>query len=146
MKKLFALVLTLLALSASQTVLARQSPLDIPARVALTAPKGDIAQTRNAIVKGSAMLGWTVVADEPGKLTLKYSKNGKHEAVIDALYDAGGYQFAYVSSVNLNYEKTEQGERIHPNFNRWLVNLIKYIGIASANAPAGAPQPAPAQE
>lgn len=113
------------------TAVARSAPMVEPERVLLPSAQGQARgadAVRAAIVAGGQSLGWMVVKDEPGRLTLKYNKQGKHEAVIDALYDADGYQLKYVDSMNLNYEHGSSGREIHPNYNRWIANLIKTIG------------------
>lgn len=108
----------------------RQAPLLNPERVLL--PVSQSAENiRTAIIAGGQQLGWVVVNEAPGKLTLKYNKQGKHEAVIDAVFDAQGYQLMYVDSTNLNYGTGSGGPEIHPNYNRWIANLIKHIGQAS---------------
>lgn len=155
MKKTKQLALALALAATMGTAWARSAPLVEPERVLLPSAEGQsrgAQAVRAAIVAGSESLGWTVVSDEPGKLRLKYNKQGKHEAVIDAVYDADGYQLRYVDSVNLNYRPTgeaprfgaargyadpapaspaETGPQIHPNYNRWIANLIKTIRLAA---------------
>lgn len=112
----------------------RDAPMVQPGRVVVATADGASAGTagvRAAIVKGAQGLGWMVAGDEPGKLTLKFNKQGKHEAVIEALYDDKGYELKYVDSTNLNFSRNADGSmQIHPNFNRWIANLIKHIGAA----------------
>ncbi|AUH49483.1 hypothetical protein CXB49_00825 [Chromobacterium sp. ATCC 53434] len=127
MKKLIALVLTLFGFLLCQPAFARHEPLALPGRIALAAENGDINQNKNAIIKAGAMLDWTVVADQPGKLSLKHVK-GNHELVLDVVYDATGYQLRYGSSVDLNYKQTQFGAEIHPIVNHWAANLVKFIG------------------
>jgi len=127
--KRIALTLALsLALVAAQ---AREAPLMETGRVVLTAASGQEA-VRSAIIAGSATHGWVVAQEEPGKLTLKYNKQGKHEVVVDALFDAKGYELKYVDSKNMNYAKNDQGTVIHPNYNRWIANLVKAIGLVAS--------------
>ena len=111
----------------------RQAPLVDPEPVLV--PTAQSAESvRAAIIAGGQQLGWMVAQDAPGKLTLRYNKQGKHEAVIDAVYDAKGYQLKYVGSTNLNYAENAGAREIHPNYNRWIANLIKHIGMASVEA------------
>ncbi|ODT37254.1 MAG: hypothetical protein ABS55_03805 [Lautropia sp. SCN 70-15] len=113
---------------------ARTAPLVEPERMLLPAAQGKargVDNVRAAIISGGQSLGWSVLQDEPGKLTLKYNKQGKHEVVVDALYDEQSYQLRYVDSTNMNYNKDDSGANIHPNYNRWIRNLIKYIGSAA---------------
>lgn len=128
----------LAALALSGVAYARQSVLVEPPRTMLVAPDGAASAERvkAAVIAGSSGLGWVVREDPAGRLRLSYNKQGKHEVTIDCLYDAQGYQLKYVSSMNMNYEKDSAGEQIHPNYNRWIANLIKTIGQAyGASAP-----------
>ena len=132
-------------------------PLIEPARVELLAAgaNGNAEAVKNAIVAGGAPLGWAVVSSEPGKLRLKYNKQGKHEVVVDASYDATGYQLKYVSSFNMKYEiaaGTPAGNdstslymasareigagtpMIHPFYNKWVENLMRSIASVPINA------------
>lgn len=104
-------------------------PLVEPARVALIAggAKASDEAVKNAIIAGGAERGWTVVSSEPGKLRLKFNKHDKHEVVVDALYDATGYQLKYVDSKNMKYENGANGPMIHPFYNRWLEYLMGSI-------------------
>jgi hypothetical protein len=125
-----------LALALSLTLLtaqAREVPLVEMGRVVLTTASGQDA-VRAAIVAGGASHGWVVTQEEPGKLTLKYNKQGKLEVVLDVLFDAKGYEIKYVDSKNLNYAKTAEGTMIHPTYNRWVANLVKAIGQVAAAA------------
>ncbi len=129
--KRIALTLALsLAMVAAQ---AREAPLVETGRVVLTTATGQDA-VRAAIISGGASHGWVVTQEEPGKLTLKYNNQGKHEVVLDVLFDAKGYEIKYVDSKGLNYAKTAEGTTIHPTYNRWVANLVKAIGLVSSAA------------
>ncbi|OHX12648.1 hypothetical protein [Chromobacterium sphagni] len=127
MKKLIAITLTLLSLLLCQSAFARSDALAQPQRIALTAPNGDIGKTKAVIVRAASGLQWNVVADQPGKLTLKHVK-GAYALVLNVAYDAAGYQVSYASSENLNYQQTEFGANVHPTVNRWMDNLVRHIG------------------
>ncbi|MFC4160473.1 hypothetical protein [Chitinimonas lacunae] len=126
------LIAASIALLASTTALARQAPLVEPPRVALSTQTAE--QVRGYIVNGARTLGWTVVSEKDGQVTLKFNKQNKHEVVINADYDAKGYQLRYVSSSNMNFEEANGQREIHPNYNRWINNLIKRIGEAQTMA------------
>lgn len=128
MKKL--LILALLGVSLSASVQARDTEMLIPARVVFSSPDAKpIAANavRDAIITAGAKRGWMLRGDAADKVTLAFNKQGKHEAVVDVNFDATGFQLAYVSSHNLNYEETFSGKRIHPNFNKWLLLLANDI-------------------
>lgn len=124
-----------LAMAASLgTAHGRDAPMVQPGRVLLAAADGQASAApavRAAILRGAQGLGWSLSAEEPGKLTLKYNKQGKHEVVIQAAYDDKGYELKYVDSTNMNFSRNADGSlQIHPNYNRWIANLIKHIVIA----------------
>lgn len=88
----------------------------------------DARQLRERIVRGGQTLDWAVTREAPGLLELTFDKNGKHQVTVAVHYDATGYDVTYVRSFNLNYEEVNGVRRIHPNYNRWVLNLIKAIG------------------
>lgn len=104
------------------TAAARDEPMMVPDRITLPAkPELNEQSLRQAFVRGGARRNWTVLSDAPGKLQLKQSRNGKHEATVKISYDANSYQLSYANSYNLNYD--EGRKRIHPTYNMWLRNL-----------------------
>ncbi len=123
-----------LAVAASAPAYARHAALYQPEPVVLVSADGQPIteqRVRTAIIKGSGPLGWTVAQEQPGLIVLKYNKNGKHEAVVQAKYDAKGYHLSYVSSENLNHEVTPDGKvEIHPNYNKWVMILSRQIDAA----------------
>jgi hypothetical protein len=118
-----------LALAAGADAARRPVPLVEPARVELVtdSAKANEESVKNAIIAGGAEFEWVVVSSEPGKLRLKYNKQNKHEVMVDAVYDATGYQIKYVDSMNMQYQKTENGMVIHPFYSRWIDNMMKAI-------------------
>jgi hypothetical protein len=113
-------------------------PLVEPDRVVLVAGQSALTpdQVKQAIVRGSAKLGWTVASDEPGKLRLKYNKQNKHEVVVDVSYDNAGFQVRYVNSVNMKYEQVNGVAHIHPFYNTWVGNLSRAISSEASGTPA----------
>ncbi|WP_374675233.1 hypothetical protein [Ideonella sp.] len=127
-------LLALALAAALGTAHGRDAPMVQPGRVLLATADGQASGTpavRAAILKGAQGLGWMLGAEEPGKLTLKFNKQGKHEVVIAAVYDDKGYELTYVDSTNMNFSRHADGSmEIHPNYNRWIANLIKHIATA----------------
>ena len=113
-------------------------PLVEPDRVVLVAGQSALTpdQVKQAILRGSAKLGWTVASDEPGKLRLKYNKQNKHEVVVDVSYDNAGFQVRYVNSVNMKYEQVNGVAHIHPFYNTWVSNLSRAISSEVSGTPA----------
>src|SRR6218665_681439 len=132
MKALFAGAALVVLLATAPAHAARQAPLLEPARVLLQSTDGQaltVEKVRSAILMGAQPLGWAVSKDAPGVLELSYNKQNKHYVVVRATYDATGYLLRYVSSTNLNYELKTEGPEIHPNYNRWIQNLVSHILI-----------------
>ena len=48
-------------------------------------------------------------------------------------YDAQGWQIAYKSSANMNYEHTDTKTSIHPKYNKWVEELNAEIRRAAAS-------------
>ena len=86
------------------------------------------AQMRDRIVAAAQSLGWVMTKDEPGRLELYYDKQGKHQVTIAVQYNNAGYKIDYLSSVNLDFVEADGVRKIHPNYNRWIRNLMKKIG------------------
>ncbi len=109
---------------------ARTAEIYAPPQIIL-APAADASaqQVRNRIMVAAQGLGWQVLKDEPGRLELFFDKQGKHQVTIAVLYAATAYQIEYVNSINLNFTDADGTHRIHPNYNRWIRNLIKQIGV-----------------
>lgn len=113
----------------SGAALARTADLyDAPKVLSVSATPLDVAQMRDRIVAGGQALGWAVTREEPGLVELSFDKQGKHQVTVAVRYDPAGYKIDYVTSFNLNYEELGGVRKIHPNYNRWVLNLIKRIG------------------
>lgn len=92
---------------------------------------------RKAIIAGGAVHGWKPVGDQPGVLTLE-ADSGHHQVVVDVAYDAQGWQIAYKSSANMNYEHSDKKTSIHPKYNKWVEDLNSEIRRAAGNVQAQA--------
>ena len=114
------------ARSTSMREMARQPTAEILAPLSVDA-------VRRAIVAGGATEEWKAVADQRGVVTLARNK-GIDVVVVDVLYDAQGWQIVYKSSDGFDYERTDQGIEIHPDYNEWVAALDADIRRAIANA------------
>lgn len=85
-------------------------------------------QLRDRIVAAGKSLGWVVSKEDDGRLELRYDKQGKHQVTISVQYDTTGYQISYLNSVNLDFAEANGVRKIHPNYNRWIRNLMLRIG------------------
>lgn len=113
----------------SGAAIARTSDLyDAPKVLSVSATPLEARQMRDRIVAGGQSLGWAVTREEQGLLELSYDKQGKHRVTVTVRYDPSGYKIDYVTSFNMNYAEQDGVRKIHPNYNRWIQNLIKSIG------------------
>jgi len=90
-----------------------------------------IEGVRNIIVFGGQVHEWRVVAEQPGKITLKYVKSSSTSVTVEVSYNSSGYDVAYVDSTGMAYHKEGDVVEIHPSYNRWMVNLVEAIGEAN---------------
>ena len=78
---------------------------------------------QHAVAAAGARSGhWSVADSTPGRVRLKLTTRG-HEAVIEVTFTTQSYSIHYVSSSNLNYEKSGDRELIHPKYNAWVQHL-----------------------
>jgi hypothetical protein len=72
---------------------------------------------------------WAVVAEAPGKLKLQSNVRGKHTLVVDVAYDAKAFSIKYADSTNMSYEVQDGVPVIHPNYNKWVQQLMHAISV-----------------
>lgn len=89
--------------------------------------EGDADAVREAIVAGARAKGWRVSEESPGHIVGTIAVR-THTAAVDIFYAATSYSIQYKNSSNLMYD----GERIHRNYNRWIILLDQQI---QANLP-----------
>ncbi|MDR3087761.1 MAG: hypothetical protein LBU45_07415 [Azoarcus sp.] len=112
----------------------------------------------DAILKGAQRNNWNVLSDSGGTLRLSLVVRNKHTIVVDVRILGNAVAVDYVSSVNMAYEKDAQQisvdvdadtcqitnscdkrvgegeiEVIHPNYGRWVRNLLKAARKAVMN-------------
>jgi hypothetical protein len=79
-------------------------------------------QVRGAIVTACRAKGWIVDARQEGHITATANVR-KHIAVVDIFYSAQRYTISYKDSEVLLYD----GEKIHRNYNKWILLLEQKI-------------------
>ena len=98
----------------------------------------------DAILKGAQRNNWNLLSDNGGTLRLSLVVRDKHTIAVDVRILGNAVAVDYVSSINMAYEKNAQpmsgtadhchitnscdkrvGEVIHPNYGRWVANLLK---------------------
>jgi len=83
------------------------------------------AQVGKVIEREAFKLGWIVERKRPGRMVASL-KLRSHWAVVDITYDASQYSIHYKESEQLEYN----GEKIHRNYNNWILNLQRKINAA----------------
>ncbi len=80
-----------------------------------------LSDYEKAIIRAGTNRNWTFERVTPGHLEGRVIVRGKHEAVVDILFDTEVYSIEYKDSKNLNYDSAEN--KIHPNYNSWITLL-----------------------
>jgi hypothetical protein len=125
-KKLFILTATvplLLFLAAGPAHAGKHDPIYVPQPIQI--PAGKAGNVKNVIKKALYDKNWEVSETGPGHIQGKYTKSGKHTAVIDVSYDAKTVSIHYKDSQNLNFNK--ENNTIHGTYNNWVRNVEKNI-------------------
>ena len=90
-----------------------------------------VEQVKRAIITaGSAdkKLIWDINEEKEGHFVAKLVVRGRHTVVVDIFYGATRLSIKYRDSISLNHEKDEEGrDLIHPNYNRWVDDLLRVI-------------------
>ncbi len=83
-----------------------------------------------AIIKGCIAKGWAPIVNEQGTIRATISPR-VHFAEVEITYTPTTYSITYVSSRNLNYRHyKKKPDRIHKNYNNWIVKLSASISKA----------------
>jgi hypothetical protein len=82
-----------------------------------------------AIYLGASRRRWIPTKVRDGKIEATLLLR-THVATVDIYYDDDSFQIRYVRSKNLNYENRDGRQVIHPNYNKWVTNLISDIEAA----------------
>jgi hypothetical protein len=90
-----------------------------------------VDQVKRAIIlAGSANKkeGWNIREEGEGALTATLVVRGKHTARVNIKYNPTRFSIVYRDSENLKFEKGKDGrDHIHPNYNKWVANLLRAI-------------------
>jgi hypothetical protein len=92
-------------------------------------------KTRNAILESAFLRGWKIAKDTPPVLQLRLDVRNKYTVVVNVTIKGDKVDVDYVSSVNMEHKKNDYGiDSIHPNYNRWIANLLKAARAKAASA------------
>ncbi len=99
-----------------------------------------------AIIKGCIAKGWSPLVNDQGTIRATISPR-VHFAEVEITYTPTTYSITYVSSRNLDYRHyKKKPDRIHKNYNNWIVKLSASISQAfHSNSSSTARGPADAR-
>lgn len=86
-------------------------------------PGFSIAEVGEIIEAAASRRGWSVVRESPGHMIASIVVRGRHMASVDITFDQQAFSIRYRDSENLRYD----GNRIHRNYNGWIVRLENTI-------------------
>ncbi|USG62666.1 hypothetical protein NBZ79_06705 [Sneathiella marina] len=145
--RLIFLVLAVMVVSACQP---RIQPIYVPSEIAIPASLNEtpLPVIGEGIIAAGKSKKWKMQELEPGVVRGTLDVRGKHQAVVDVVFNNRQYAINYVSSREL----LSQGARIHRSYNAWVRELENSIG-SSLNYMAtkvqmgqpATPPPAPAK-
>jgi hypothetical protein len=123
MKKISYLIVAFFLLAASSTWAAKpiENLIDVPVPVKLDGSKPTLEEVKNAIIAGCKRKGWKPVLGEGNQLICSILVRGRHFAEVEIPYSASEYSILYKNSRELDYNEDKQ--RIHRNYNKWVVLL-----------------------
>ncbi|HUQ26827.1 MAG TPA: hypothetical protein VM140_14270 [Burkholderiales bacterium] len=101
----------------------------MPIKTLGAAPSAD--QVREAIIAAGEKREWTFVDAGPGALVGTLTVRMKHTAEVGITYGPQSYSVVYRRSTNLNYRA--DGPSIHPNYNKWVRDLVNGIDLSLAS-------------
>jgi hypothetical protein len=113
---LLLIPIAFMLMGARATPLVDPDPIAVPSGVA-------VKDVSKAIRAGIATRGWVVNKDEKGVIDAVLNNRG-HTARVAINYDAKQVKISYVSSDNLNYSEKKGGRYIHPNYLKWIQNMV----------------------
>lgn len=99
--------------------------IDAPVPIKIDGSKYAIEEVRAAIIQGCQSRDWTVQIVDEGTIRAKLNIDNKHFAEVDIPYSESAYSIIYASSENFDYN--ERRQRIHRNYNRWVLRLSSSI-------------------
>jgi hypothetical protein len=121
MRALFGMLAILFMAGCSHLApLYQEPPISYP-------PGLTMAQAEKGIIEGCTRREWFPRKVRDGEIEATLHWRG-YTVVVMIHYDRDSYTVEYVRSEKLNYRRNSDGtEEIHPSYNKWVRNLIRYI-------------------
>ena len=86
----------------------------------------NLEEVRAGIIAGCLVRNWTPIVEEEGVIRASLNHRNKHFAEVRIPFTETHYSIIYLSSENLGYN--EKRQRIHRNYNGWVIRLSNSIG------------------
>jgi len=119
------LIMAMLCISAAMVFAGKTEPIytgSVPYNKSMS--NDEVAQAiKKALIRAP---GWSIREVEGRTISAKLIVRA-HEANVKISYGGGKIEIEYVSSMNLNYEEKGGEKYIHRNYNKWILNLERYI-------------------
>lgn len=122
-KMVFLLFVAVAMLSGCKRLATIQNHEEVPV-VRYDGQSLTLEQIERAIQLAGLNQGWVMKEVTPGHMVGTLEVRGKHRATVDIFFDTEQYTVQYKDSMNLRYVAPSQ---IHPNYNRWVATLVRYI-------------------
>jgi hypothetical protein len=84
-----------------------------------------LEDVKKAIITGCERKGWNATLDGDAQIKCSILVRGKHYAEVTIPYSESSYSILYSDSRVLDYNEKKQ--RIHRNYNGWVINLSETI-------------------
>lgn len=101
----------------------------VPAK--LDGSERSVDEVRDAIIAGCRRKGWSPVVKDDATIKCSILVRAKHYAEVDIPFSTSSYSILYADSRVLDYDAETQ--RIHRNFNKWIILLSQAIQMQFAN-------------
>ncbi len=109
-----------------------QNLIDIPVPANIDGSSPSAEDVRSAIVAGCKERRWVPILDENNNISCSILVRSRHFAEVEISYTTDTYSIIYKDSRELDYNEKKQ--RIHRNYNKWVLNLSDSIQRRLANA------------
>lgn len=129
-------VLLVAMLLASAPVLAAKPIMNLegkPVPVKVDGSAYSLNEVQTAITSACKLRKWTPVIETDSVVVCSIVVRGRHFAEVEIPFSTESYSILYRSSDNLDYNEKKQ--RIHRNYNNWVINLARAIDstLSSSN-------------
>ena len=99
--------------------------VDEPVPLMADGSSATLEEVKKAIIAGCKRKGWTAALDGDTQIMCSILVRGRHYAEVTIPYSESSYSILYSDSRVLDYN--EEKQRIHRNYNGWVIKLSETI-------------------